>query len=804
MTRYEKSNRNQKENRTKEIATILNVSVNAIKKYDFRNLIDLFYTLLWLEELFPNYDLDLYYYKDRSIICAYYSDYYLLNDTSYDNKNKKISKVFKYYEEDSMDCINYCVDNFFRITCEKLLTFIYLMNYTNFNDLGVMSMKMQKLQLSEKKMINNIMSHFFTNKENIEVYESDLLVDIITYEDFIKQFDNIEYLLRRPPTKNNQSNKNEQNKFDIKRRFNDLYKDNDKINNYLRSLNIKKIVIFGSLKEMLSNHIDMYGNDFEIIIGKDINDFYNSIGDNTLIIDTDSEICDLKKKLYNSYNLINGNTSGKLLSLEELCENSEYYYFVNTIATNPKINISILEFPNTYELENLTDDEKSRIEFDHLYRYYYERYKTNPYIDSILRKVFGELYSDEFILSRNYMPNVYIKSGRCFLENSDNPYCGSNNGMRNTTDQIYDYNFNINFFGPCLIFGALSDDSRTICSYLQRQINEEKKDYRVNNYGARAIAFIENVRSFDAINLFENDQCIFVVNQEEKKKLMEFGFDSFIDLKPVFEDPTLRDYFIDEPVHCNHVANEKIANYVYEHLKNKLLTIDLANSELANPIIVAKKKNVFSNNAYLNTYLEFLRTLPVTTDNNGCILMNCNPFTYGHYRLIEYASSQVPTLYVFVVQENKSYFDFQERFEMVKEGCKNFPNVIVVPSGKIFASAMLFPEYFNKEDNPDVSIDVSLDRELFTQHIAPLLNIKIRFVGEENVDLVTRAYNMDIKKNFPLYGIKVIEIPRFREDDKEISAKNVRQALEKEDWETVEKLVPETTLKVLKRKPRRK
>ena len=199
-------------------------------------------------------------------------------------------------------------------------------------------MKMQKLQLSEKKMINNIMSHFFTNKENIEVYESDLLVDIITYEDFIKQFDNIEYLLRRPPTKNNQSNKNEQNKFDIKRRFNDLYKDNDKINNYLRSLNIKKIVIFGSLKEMLSNHIDMYGNDFEIIIGKDINDFYNSIGDNTLIIDTDSEICDLKKKLYNSYNLINGNTSGKLLSLEELCENSECYYFVNTIATNPKIN----------------------------------------------------------------------------------------------------------------------------------------------------------------------------------------------------------------------------------------------------------------------------------------------------------------------------------------------------------------------------------------------------------------------------------------------------------------------------------
>ena len=31
-----------------------------------------------------------------------------------------------------------------------------------------------------------------------------------------------------------------------------------------------------------------------------------------------------------------------------------------------------------------------------------------------------------------------------------------------------------------MIFGALSDDSRTICSYLQRQINEEKKDYLYN------------------------------------------------------------------------------------------------------------------------------------------------------------------------------------------------------------------------------------------------------------------------------------------------------------------------------------
>ena len=59
MTRYEKGDRNPKADRTKEIANILNVSYNSIKKYDFNNLIDVFYILMWLEELIPKYQLDL-------------------------------------------------------------------------------------------------------------------------------------------------------------------------------------------------------------------------------------------------------------------------------------------------------------------------------------------------------------------------------------------------------------------------------------------------------------------------------------------------------------------------------------------------------------------------------------------------------------------------------------------------------------------------------------------------------------------------------------------------------------------------
>ena len=59
MTRYEKGNRNPKDYRTSEIAKILDININAIKKYDYKEPIDLLYTLMWLEELIPKYQIDI-------------------------------------------------------------------------------------------------------------------------------------------------------------------------------------------------------------------------------------------------------------------------------------------------------------------------------------------------------------------------------------------------------------------------------------------------------------------------------------------------------------------------------------------------------------------------------------------------------------------------------------------------------------------------------------------------------------------------------------------------------------------------
>lgn len=59
ITRYEKEDRNPRDERISKISEILNVEYNSIKSYDYKNIIDLIYFFLWLEEILPNYHLDL-------------------------------------------------------------------------------------------------------------------------------------------------------------------------------------------------------------------------------------------------------------------------------------------------------------------------------------------------------------------------------------------------------------------------------------------------------------------------------------------------------------------------------------------------------------------------------------------------------------------------------------------------------------------------------------------------------------------------------------------------------------------------
>ncbi len=182
----------------------------------------------------------------------------------------------------------------------------------------------------------------------------------------------------------------------------------------------------------------------------------------------------------------------------------------------------------------------------------------------------------------------------------------------------------------------------------------------------------------------------------------------------------------------------------------------------------------------------------------GAIVMNCNPFTKGHRYLVERASAEVDFLYVFVVEEDKSFFPFADRFKLVSEGLSDLKNVRVLRSGKFIISTITFPGYFTKDSAKEVAVDTSLDLRLFCKFIVPALGIGTRFAGTEPTDMVTRQYNHAMKETLPQYGVEFVEFERTANEDTVISASTVRARLEERNWDAIRELVPDVTYRYLR------
>jgi len=201
-------------------------------------------------------------------------------------------------------------------------------------------------------------------------------------------------------------------------------------------------------------------------------------------------------------------------------------------------------------------------------------------------------------------------------------------------------------------------------------------------------------------------------------------------------------------------------------------------------------------------YLNDLKKYRQNLENCGAIVMNCNPFTLGHKYLIEYATSRVEHLYLFVVEEDKSEFSFKDRYKLVIQNIKDLKNVTVLPSGKFIISSQTFDDYFGKSgvsEEQAVEQDVSFDLLIFAAAIAPTLNIKTRFVGQEPFDPLTRHYNEEMKKLLPEYGCDVVEIPRLEKDGGAVSASRVRKFLKDGNFEEIRKIVPAATFRYLRK-----
>ena len=204
------------------------------------------------------------------------------------------------------------------------------------------------------------------------------------------------------------------------------------------------------------------------------------------------------------------------------------------------------------------------------------------------------------------------------------------------------------------------------------------------------------------------------------------------------------------------------------------------------------------NDHSLADYKKKLRKLVAHPSGyNGIIIMNANPFTKGHRYLIEQAARQVEQLFVMVVEEDVSRFPFAERKTMVEKGCADLPHVTVCTTGSYAVSSATFPTYFLKEINLATDTQIMLDLDLFASQIAPTLNIKVRFVGSEPSDNLTRRYNELMKNVLPTQGIEVKELPRLQINHVAVSASSLRAHLQAHSLQRASALAYSSTIPYL-------
>jgi [citrate (pro-3S)-lyase] ligase len=271
-----------------------------------------------------------------------------------------------------------------------------------------------------------------------------------------------------------------------------------------------------------------------------------------------------------------------------------------------------------------------------------------------------------------------------------------------------------------------------------------------------------------------------------------------------------------DPYYRETVVFSKIITHLLEYLSSKDIhhcfvftkpssvqsfkNLQFREIERAEPLIAVLEYGVGGIQDYKNYLQENKQKLEKTKSEAGSVVVNCNPFTLGHRYLIETAAKKCDELYVFVVEEDLSIFPFDVRFDLIEKGTEDLKNVKVLKGGKYIISSSTFPSYFLKnETETDIAkAQAELDVRIFANQLAPVLNIKKRFVGTEDYCVTTANYNEAMKKVLPGAGIDLEVIERMRlQDDLIISASHVRKAIKEDNLKLVKKLVPESTYKFL-------
>ncbi len=450
-----------------------------------------------------------------------------------------------------------------------------------------------------------------------------------------------------------------------------------------------------------------------------------------------------------------------------------------------EINFVLARLPEISELKEISESERFRSENNITG---YSQFSDER--EEQVKKVYGNDYER---WKNREIGNIiqYYVGNRSYLKDTTGEYTNVKDGIRYTVFQPLEYYNSVHVMGPCIVGGAYVADNGTIPSILQIRLNESYPNtYKVENHGicGGIRSYLERVKELD---LYRGDYLIFI-DTFPKEILYECEDIIFIDLLGAIESRD-QDIFFEKPIHLNCLGNQILANEIYFEIVWKFCEekrlIQKGN------ILMLDIESEFE--GYKEKLWEIKREIPDGM-NCGAIVMNCNPFTNGHLYLIERARKLIDFLIVFVVEEDKSFFSFQKRLEMVKAACEPFDNVLVLSMGKLVLSSYTMPEYFKKDELQNILIDPAKDVEIFATFVAPELNITKRFVGEEPFDTVTRQYNECMKERFPQYGIELVELPRLIQDGGVISATVVRRLIKENNIEQIRRLVPQTTFAIIK------
>lgn len=401
----------------------------------------------------------------------------------------------------------------------------------------------------------------------------------------------------------------------------------------------------------------------------------------------------------------------------------------------------------------------------------------------------------DYIKQVTHLPTVVERKGEWCWGDYNNKYVNIVDGRRVTTDYNDKYNNKIFVLGNSVAYGVLGEDKHTIPSIMQRILNKSENPYEVINCGLIQIFTLYNVLE----QVKKGDKIIIVLGGYGNSLIINALGNSpqirYCPLAHLFERPhDMGEVFINGS-HLNHIGKERVAREILDIMcRND--KVSLVNSSPADHFKYKSDEIDFIDKG-IDSFIDNIVKMKVKAENIGALVMNCNPFTYGHRHLIEYAAACCGHLFIFVVEEDKSFFKFKDRFDMVKNGTADLRNLTVLPSGRFIISAITFADYFNKDALNGATVDPSADVEIFAKYIAPVLGITKRFAGEEPNDHVTAIYNKTMREILPKHGIEFVEINRKEFGGRPISASTVRELIKKGDFRDIEQIVPQSSLSII-------